>query len=216
MARPIVPAIIPQSSDDVQRLCETLSFSLELHLDVVDGQFVPFTSWPYQPLGQPSEVRQYTDRFTLEVDLMVARPLIAAAAWVTAGADMLVFHAETIAVEELKRFKEQHKITISICAGNDFSEVALNEYLPFVDGVQVMGIAHVGSQGQPFDKRALTRISHIKQDWPKLLVSVDGSVNDDTIKPLAATKVDRFIVGSAIVAADNPAIAHFELMRALN
>lgn len=216
MARPIVPAIIPQSFDDVKKLCERLSFSLELHLDVVDGQFVPFTSWPYSPSGDPLEVHEFTDRFTLEVDLMVARPLMAADAWVKAGADMLVFHTETISVEECKRFKEQHKVTISICAGNDVSDAVLYEYLPFVDGVQVMGIPHVGTQGLPFDERSLARISKLKQDWPKLPISVDGSVNADTIKRLAATDADRFIVGSAIATAVDPAVAHFELVRALN
>lgn len=216
MARPIVPAIIPRSIDDAMQLCEQLSFSLELHLDVVDGQFVPFTSWPYEPHGDPFDIHQYTDRFTLEVDLMVARPVIAAEAWVKAGADMVVFHTESISVEEFKRFKAQHKITVSISAGNDVSDAVLYEYLPFADGVQVMGIPQVGAQGLPFDERALARIHALRKDWPELLISVDGSVNASTITRLAATQADRFIVGSAIAMAADPAVAHFELVRALN
>lgn len=57
---------------------------------------MPFISWPYKEGGEPIEVHKTTDRFTLEVDLMVQNPLMAADSWLTAGADMLVFHTETI------------------------------------------------------------------------------------------------------------------------
>ena len=72
---PIVPAIIPKSAAEILELLPRLRFAPEIHVDVVDGQFVPYTSWPYSPVGVPTEVRSETDKFTLEVDLMVADPL---------------------------------------------------------------------------------------------------------------------------------------------
>lgn len=211
MALPIVPAIIPSSAAAVREDCARLAFSLELHLDVVDNVFVPHVSWPYDPAGDPSEVKDVTDRFTLEVDLMVAKPLLAAERWQAAGADMLIFHAETIDVESFKQFKSSTRVSIGICALNDTPDDVLDVYLPFADYVQVMGIAQIGAQGAAFDERALTRIARIVRDFPKVHVSVDGSVNETTIARLRAAGAQRFIVGSAILKADNPAAAHFAL-----
>lgn len=211
MSIPVVPAIIPESALAVRTLGAALAFSLELHLDVVDGIFVPFSSWPYNPVGDPAEVRTTTDRFTLEVDLMVEKPLLAAEHWVAAGADMLVFHVETTPLPAFTAFAESTKVSVGVSALNDTPDATLWSYLPYADYVQVMGIAQIGSQGQPFDPRALARIAAIKRDFPNLPVSVDGSVNRETIPQLREAGVDRLIVGSAIVKAPDPAVAHFEL-----
>ena len=49
---PIVPALIPRSREEVISYAEQFSFSPEFHLDLVDGQFVPDISWPYEPHGE--------------------------------------------------------------------------------------------------------------------------------------------------------------------
>lgn len=212
MARPIVPAVIPSSAQAVRDFCSRMGFALEVHLDVVDSQFVPFTSWPYDPVGYPDEVRLATDAFTLEVDLMVNDPLPAARAWCAAGADMLVFHIETIVLPDLEEFISSHSdLTIGVSALNGTPYEMLETYAAVADYVQVMGIADIGAQGQPFDERALERIARLKQDFPTLLVSIDGSVNDSTLPRLAQTKADRFIVGSALVRADDPSRQYREL-----
>lgn len=212
MARPIVPAIIPQTAQAVREFCTRMGFSLELHLDVVDGQFVPFTSWPYGPAGYPDEVKSTTDTFTLEVDLMVAEPLPAARTWTAAGADMLVFHVETISLQDLEAFVTAHSdLTIGVSALNDTPYEVLEPYAAVADYVQVMGIAQIGAQGQPFDERALERIAQLKQDFPTRMVSVDGSVNAATLPRLALSKADRFIAGSVLFSATDPAAVHAEL-----
>ena len=211
MSVPIVPAIIPNSAAAVRTYCEQLGFSLELHLDVVDGKFVPHMSWPYQESGDPVEVKQATDRFTLEVDLMVEKPLVAAQRWLEAGADMLVFHVETVALDCFKEFKSATHATMGISALNDTPQETLDAYAAIADYVQVMGIAQIGAQGAAFDDRALTRIDHLVRHFPRLLISVDGSVNEATIPALVAAGAKRLIVGSAIVKAADPAAAHFAL-----
>ena len=209
MSADIVPAIIPTSRQSVITDSERLAFSAELHLDVVDGDFVPASSWPYEPADDPLSVRSALETFTLEVDLMVSQPLLAAASWLKAGADMLVFHAETIAVEDLARFDEQHKkCTIGIAANNDTPLSTLLAYLPYVDYVQVMGIATIGSQGQPFDERALSRIQDLRTAGVSLPISIDGSVNEHTIERLSKAGAERLVVGSAIVKTDHPAQAY--------
>lgn len=204
---PIVPALIPKQADEVRELLPRLRFSPEVHLDVVDGQFVPYTSWPYNPVGVPEEVKSVTDPFTLEVDLMVADPLSAAKAWLRAGADMLVFHTETISIDDFAFFADRHKVSVSVSALNDTPIEELLPYLEYADGVQCMGIATIGAQGQPFDERVLERVREVKQRFPHLPVTVDGSVNAATIVTLRQAGADRFICGSAIVQAENPEAA---------
>lgn len=201
---PIVPAVIPRSAGEVREVLPRLRFSPEIHLDVVDGQFVPYVSWPYEPSGSPEEVRTVTDSFTLEVDLMVEDPTNAANAWLKAGADMLVFHVETISVDDFRYFVERNRVSVSISALNDTPLEALFPYLEVADGVQCMGIAKIGAQGQPFDERVLERVRAIKERFPHLPVTVDGSVNAETIGRLRAAGTDRFICGSAIVKAADP------------
>ncbi len=213
---PIVPAIIPTSSGHLVSTLAHLGFSPEVHVDVVDGVFVQSVSWPYTPAGDPNQIKPVTDGFTLEVDLMVQNPLEAADVWVAAGADMLVFHIETISLEAFKRFAESTKISLGVCALNDTPLETLLPYLEVADYVQVMGIAAIGAQGQPLDERVFERIKTLKESNSRLLVSVDGSVNGDTISRLAKVGVDRFICGSAIAGATNPKEAHAYLSSLIN
>jgi ribulose-phosphate 3-epimerase len=215
---PIVPALIPKDAAEVRSVLATLGFVSEVHLDVVDGQFVPFTSWPYIQGGSPQEVQTVTDRFTLEVDLMVEDPTTAGAAWIRAGADMLVFHVESIGLALFRSFVEAapRDVSISISALNDTPIETLLPYLPFADGVQLMGIAKIGSQGQAFDERVLGRLAVLRRDYPNHPLTVDGSVNKDSIQTLVQAGAHRLICGSAIVKADEPEAAYQRLLALAN
>ncbi len=213
---PIVPAIIPKSADHLVKLLPELKFSPEIHIDVVDGKFVPFTSWPYEPKGDPVEIHTVTDGFTLEVDLMVSNPLEAADAWIKAGADMLVFHTETIDLPAFKRFAQSTKISIGVSSLNDTPLSVLESYAVFADYIQLMGIAKIGAQGQAFDERVLERITTLKKVFSNLSITIDGSVNEATIVKLREAGADRFICGSSIVAAPQPYLAYMELQKLIN
>ncbi len=208
---PIVPAIIPASKDSLLADLERLSDFFELHLDVVDGQFVPFRSWPFGTDDSPSLVRSALDKFSLEVDLMVSEPVAAAEAWLLAGADQLVLHAETISVAAFQSLCADAQISIGIAAGNDLPFSTLASYIPHADYVQVMGIAKIGSQGQPFDERALSRLRELAESFPDVPLSIDGSVNRQTLPLLQDHGLSRYIVGSALMGAGDPVLAHAEL-----
>lgn len=213
---PIVPAIIPKSQTDLESALKNLVFSSEIHVDVVDGKFVPFVSWPYEPWGLPVMVKNTTDKFTLEVDLMVESPLQSAENWIEAGADMLVFHTESISLKDFKNFVHSAPVSVGISALND---TLLETFLPYVevaDYVQLMGIAKIGSQGQSFDVRVLDRIGTLKKHFAKHSITVDGSVNRNTVKDLKIAGANRLIVGSAITHADRPYDAYLELSNLIN
>jgi len=213
---PIVPALIPTSESDVRKTLGHIGFSHEIHLDVVDGQFVQNTSWPYDPAGMPQDVSAYTNQFTLEVDLMTSDPLTAAVNWITAGADMLVFHLETISLENFKGIEAYTHISAGISAHGDTTIDALLEYAQYADYIQLMGINEIGAMKQPFDDSVLDKIAEIKRAFPNKSITIDGSVNGDTIKRLAEAGADRFIVGSAITLQEDPQAAHAALSALIN
>jgi ribulose-phosphate 3-epimerase len=154
--------------------------------------------------------------FTLEVDLMVADPLRAAEEWIAAGADMLVFHIETIPLQSFVRFAERTNVSLGVSCHGKTPLDELMEYIPFADYVQLMGIAEIGAQGQPFDEAVLTKIQALKVAYPDLSITIDGSVNAGTIARLRDAGADRFITGSAVVLQPDPAAAHAALSALIN
>jgi len=213
---PIVPALIPASRDDLTAKTKQLGFSAELHLDLVDGVFVEAKAWPFLPADDIKLIKSATEGFTLEVDLMVAEPQRIVADLVEAGADMLVFHIETISPLLLQDIARQFKISIGVALNNDTSLESLLPYMDMVDYIQLMGIASIGKQAQPFDERVIARLEECQRRFPKMMCSVDGSVNKNTIVALVEAGAKRLVVGSAVIGATDPALAHFELNRLVN
>jgi ribulose-phosphate 3-epimerase len=216
-AIPIVPAIIPKSKQEVIELSDALLFSREFHLDLVDGNFVSSKSWPFGTNDEPLQVKSFLDRYTLEVDLMVADPITVAKDWIMAGADMLVFHIETIDLASLINYMDQNtKVSFGVSAHGDTPLETLIKYAIEADYIQLMGIKEIGAQGLPFDEEVIEKIAVLKKEFPFKSITVDGSVNSDTIARLAKAGADRFIVGSAIVGQSDPAKAHAKLSELIN
>jgi len=213
---PIVPAVIPHSAQEVKTCAANFLFSKEFHLDVVDGKFIPNITWPYEPVGEPMSVKAQLDAYTLEVDLMVEQPIIAAEQWIAAGADMLVFHVETLSPEAFANFAEEAAVSVGISFNGHTTMETFETYLPHADYVQLMGIYEIGTQGQPLDEAVFEKIAYIKEQYPMLSITVDGSVNERTIQRLKAAGADRFIVGSAIALQDNPHAAYQSLNTLIN
>lgn len=216
MSCPIVPAIIPASESELLESLKKVSFAREIQIDVVDGKFVDYVSWPYDPKGSPNAVKHHTDVFTLEVDLMVKEPILAARDWVAAGADMLVFHMESVSLDAFKQFVAHADVTVgvSMTAGSNIEEFLL--YAGVADYVQLMGIASIGAQGQPFDASVLDVIQKVKEAFPEKMISIDGSVNVETITRLRDAGANRFVSGSAVLAHNDPQVAYNELCSVVN
>lgn len=214
---PVVPAIIPKSREHLLQSLTSVSFSNEVQIDLVDGKFDDNITWPYEPVGDPLEVKYLTDNFSLEVDLMVNDPLPAAQAWIEIGAQMIVFHIKTLSLEELEIFVGKHrKVTFGVSTHGDTNIETLKTYARHADYIQLMGIREIGSQGQPFDESTIDKIVELRREFPDKVISVDGSVNEKTIKRLKDAGTNRFIVGSAIVAQPDPEVAYTKLNELIN
>jgi ribulose-phosphate 3-epimerase len=161
-------------------------------------------------------VKPYTDKFTLEVDLMMNSPFTAAREWEKAGADMIIFHVETIDINSFIDFCKHSSASVGIAFHGDTKLDSIKPYLPFADYIQVMGIDIIGAQGQPFSARTIEKIEILKAQYPHIPVSVDGSVNRETISKLRNAGVNRLIVGSAISKAPDMNAAYEELVSIVN
>lgn len=229
----VIPAVLPSSRAELLSALDRFASipSVDtVQIDVVDGRFAAPASWPY---NSPTELESYArsgrflphlDRISYEIDLMCLDAEAAAAHWLALGAFRLTFHAES--VPDLRRLLEsvrsRYAGAVSVeplvslgLALNLGSDLALIE--PFRDQisyVQIMGIAKIGRQGQPFDERALEKVRILRERLPNLSIQVDGGVSLERARELLALGVSRLVVGSAILRAENPAkaVAAFEAL----
>jgi ribulose-phosphate 3-epimerase len=207
---PIAPAIIPTSFLDLQeQLARVESFAHEVQVDIVDGIFVPFTSWPYADASDTiAQLKEYTDTYHVEVDLMIERPEDVLTQYLDAGVRSVVVHLEGVAdFDMLLELKAQYDFRLGFSISNDTPLDMLTAVIDHADYVQLMGIAHIGSQGQPFDERVLDTIRTLKDAHPTLTISIDGSVNEETLPRLMDAGAQRCVSGSAIMSAENPLVA---------
>lgn len=211
----IIPALIPKKAIDIAKWQTDFSFLEELHLDVVDGDFVPPVSWPYTTGESPHTVQAQIADNILEVDLMVSEQRKAAEAWHYAGAKKLVFHIEAIRPDEfIECINKLAGVSIGVSSNLDTPYKKLETYLQHADYTQVMGIGTIGAQGAEFDERCLARIEEIKQAFPSMLISVDGSMNEETIPKTKAAGGERFVVGSALLQAEDFRVQYQALEKA--
>lgn len=209
----IIPAVIPKSQEQLARDLATLSFQNNLQIDVVDGRFTPFVSWPYEPKGKVTDAKAILQPFSFEVDLMVLDSTASGEAWIEAGARRLIFHLESLAnPEEAIVLAKKGGVEIGLALQNDTPLSALGPYITDINFVQLMGIAKIGAQGEAFDERVLPRVTELRKQYPELTISIDGAVGKENIAALKRSGVSRFVVGSAILKKSDRKQAYEELL----
>jgi len=166
-----------------------------LHLDVMDGHFVPNISF-----GPPviKAVRKATTAY-LDAHLMITEPLRYAPAMVAAGAQNLTFHVEVVddpahAAREIRKLGCNVGITLNPATPVERIWPALD----WVDVVLVMSVVP-GFSGQKFIPDVLPKVRAVKQRLrPDQRLEIDGGINADTIATAAEAGADWFVVASAI------------------
>ncbi|WP_164104352.1 ribulose-phosphate 3-epimerase [Candidatus Laterigemmans baculatus] len=182
-----------------------------LHLDVMDGQFVPNLTY-----GMPivAACRQLSE-LPLDVHLMIRDPGNYAQQFAEAGADLLTFHVE--AVEQPAELIEAIK-SFGIGAGIALNPAtplgAVENYAGQCDAVLVMSV-NAGFGGQAFDPVALEKLRTLRSRHSDLLLEVDGGINTETIGACREAGADLFVVGSGIFRKDDYASALSDLQTAM-
>ena len=199
--RGIRPAVLPSlllcDFANLQREVERLEEAgvEALHLDVMDGQFVPNLTY-----GMPivESLRKITS-LKIDVHLMIASPQTYAKAFVAAGADLITFHIEALGqpvslLEEIRGLGTAAGLAINPSTPMD----SLLPFVPNCDLVLIMSV-QAGFGGQAFNPVALERLKMLRETFgPDLLLEVDGGINCQSTPDVTAHGADLLVVGSAI------------------
>ena len=175
-----------------------------LHLDVMDGTFVPNLTF-----GAPviRSLRPLCD-LPFDVHLMLQHPETLLSDFVAAGANGITIHVESSAPlrETLARIRESGcRAGLSLNPGTPVE--AVFPYLPLVDLVLVMTV-QPGFGGQAFHAECLPKIQALKAEICRrgldVAIEVDGGVKAGNLREIAAAGVDVAVIGSALYNAADP------------
>lgn len=210
----IIPAIIPKSIDDLKEKLKVVSFADRIQIDLVDGNFVDNVSWPYKPDGDVKDVASLTEGRTFEIDLMVNNPVSMGREWLASGASALIFHLESLNdFEEAVILRKEFDFELGLSISNQSMLENLYPYMEVIDFVQLMGIEHIGSQGQPFYPDVINSVMTLRHLFPQSVISIDGGVNEDSALILKEVGANRLVVGSNILQADDPKTQYDKLLK---
>ncbi len=186
-----------------------------IHIDVMDGCFVPNISYGFPIL---EAVDRYSDK-VMDVHLMIAEPERYVERFVKSGADIVTFHLEATETPmeciDLIR-KAGAKVGISIKPNT--SVEALEGLLSHVDLVLVMSV-EPGFGGQKFIPETLDKVQRLRDMINKLgvenppLIEVDGGIGASNAKVLFDAGANALVAGSSVFSKEDPKA---EILKILN
>ena len=159
-----------------------------IHLDVMDGSFVPSFSF-----GNPviKSIRECTDK-VFDVHLMIDEPIRYIEEFVKCGADIITVHVEACqdVAATLKKIKEY----------NVKPAITLN--LSMVDMVLVMSV-HPGFGGQKFIPESIQKVKEVKKllidkGFDNVDIEIDGGINAENLASVLEAGVNVVVAGSAV------------------
>lgn len=174
-----------------------------LHLDVMDGHFVPNITFGPQIVG----VIKKAVSIPLDVHLMISRPDTYALNFINAGADYLTVHAE--ASHDLMQtilFIKKNGVKAGPAINPDKGIDLIKHVLPISDIVLIMSV-FPGFGGQKFMPEVLTKIHELKklkqENNFSYEIEIDGGINLETVIEAKNAGIDIAVAGTALFGAKN-------------
>lgn len=196
----ISPSILASDYANLQSELERISASDLIHIDVMDGHFVPNIS-----IGAPvvAAAKKVCD-IPFDVHLMISDPLSYVEQFADAGADIICFHAESDSdmgetIDKIVSLGK--KAAVAVKPGTDIDVV-----LPYLDKLWMVLVMTVepGFGGQSFMQSTMPKIEKLRAAAPNINIEVDGGINSETVKLASRAGANVFVAGSAVFKSECP------------
>jgi ribulose-phosphate 3-epimerase len=178
-----------------------------LHVDVMDGHFVPNIS-----IGVPvvASLRKAT-RMTLDVHLMIEKPEAYIGAFAGAGADMISVHQEaTPHLDRALAMIREHGVQAGAVINPATPVAVLSEVLSKIDHVLVMSV-NPGFGGQAFIPAATAKIRQLREIRERenytFRIEVDGGIGPENVNEVVRAGAQILVAGTSIFHTNDPAQA---------
>jgi ribulose-phosphate 3-epimerase len=174
-----------------------------VHIDVMDGHFVPNISFGFPVIKALRRV----SGLTMDVHLMIEDPSRYIDAFSEAGADIITVHYESdIHLDRTIKYIKSLGIKAGVAINPSTSVSVLEYVIRYVDMVLIMSV-NPGFGGQSFIDYSLEKIQQVKKLADKynknLMIEVDGGVDSNNIKDVVKAGANVIVAGSAVFKNNN-------------
>ena len=214
MTKIISPSILAADFGNLQAMCEMINRSRAewIHIDVMDGVFVPNISFGFPVL---EAVKRHC-RKLIDVHIMIVQPEKYVKRFAQAGAEMLTFHYEAAEnPQQIIDLIRAEGIKVGITVNPDVPVSVLAPYIDKVDMVLLMSV-FAGYGGQKFIEETYARIDELKalidSKNPDCLIEIDGGVNTENAPQLFQHGANVLVAGSTVFNAPDPEKMIVELL----